>query len=363
MASPSSSDWASLSINFLDSILDYLVPMEDYLTFGEVCIKWQYAVREKLEHLRSNHKLHCRLHQQVPLLMAPSADNPRERCCLYDVMKGGIWEVQSRLLGRWRYEGSSHGWLILVDLDSYKVTLYNPFSGKLIHLPPLEKSIFLKCWDGVYRAIFPYKARRGVLSVDPDVNRDEFVLMMTCGFVKGLAFIRSGEEDWTYIKELQYVEDIVYSNGLFYVLDGWGVLFSCDVSNDSKVRRITSLDIRPALPLVSYLVESPEGDLLRVIKHEGGVVIYKLQWFPKNEEVMSLGLGDVALFLGDNHSISVRASDFAGCRPNSIYFCQRHSMLNPLDGSAYVFSLDDGTVTPLYPYSQQPLLWISPKFV
>ncbi|RVX10083.1 hypothetical protein CK203_012864 [Vitis vinifera] len=73
MALPSSSDWPSLPINLLDSILDYLVPMEDYLTFSEVCIEWHYAVRGKLQHLRSNHKRHRRLHQQVPLLMAPLA--------------------------------------------------------------------------------------------------------------------------------------------------------------------------------------------------------------------------------------------------------------------------------------------------
>nr|CAN69312.1 hypothetical protein VITISV_003088 [Vitis vinifera] len=236
MALPSSSDWASLCINLLGSILDYLVPMEDYFTFGEVCIQWQYAVREKLQHLRSNHKRHCRLHQQVPLLMAPTADNSRERCCLYDVMNGkSLWEVQLRQ-GRWRCGGSSHGWLILVNNDSYKVTLHNPFSGKLIHLPPLEKSSFRE--------------------------------------------LSGREEDWTYIEGLRDVKDIVYSNGLFYVLDGRGVLFSCDVSNDFKVRRITSPDIHCALD--SYLVESPEGDLLRVIKHERGFVIYKLQWFSKN---------------------------------------------------------------------------------
>lgn len=31
-------------------------------------------------------------------------------------------------------------------------------------------------------------------------------------------------------------------------------------------------------------------------------------------------LADEALFLGHGHSMSVKASDFPGCRPNSIYF-------------------------------------------
>ena len=32
-------------------------------------------------------------------------------------------------------------------------------------------------------------------------------------------------------------------------------------------------------------------------------------------------LGDVSLFLRDNHSTYVKPSDFIGCHPNSIYFC------------------------------------------
>ena len=94
MALLSSSDWASVPINLLDSILDYLVAIENYFTSSEACIEWKYAVCEKLQHLCSNHKHYCRLHQQVPLLLAPTKDNPRDGCNLYDVMKGkSLWEV------------------------------------------------------------------------------------------------------------------------------------------------------------------------------------------------------------------------------------------------------------------------------
>ncbi|KAJ9696216.1 hypothetical protein PVL29_008456 [Vitis rotundifolia] len=365
MALPSSSDWASLPMNLLDSILDCLVPTEDYLTFSEVCIEWQYAVGEKLQHLRSNHKRHCRLHQKAPLLMAPTTDNTKERCCLYDVMKGkSLWEFQLSL-GRWKCEGSSHGWLILVEDDSYKVDLLNPYSLKLIHLPPLEKPWSFEYSGHIYEASFPSARRRSVLSIDPDVNRDEFVLMMTRdGLMRKVAFIKSGEEDWTYIEGLEDVKDIVYSNGLFYVLDGWGMLYSCDVSKDLKVRRITSPENNLCC-LVLHLVESPEGDFLRIIrqKYTGKFVIHKLVWFSKNprwEEVTSLG--DVALFLGQNHSTSVVASDFAGCRPNSIYFIKPCRYPDYLHANVYVVSLNDRTVTRLYPRSESPLLWISPKF-
>ena len=60
----------------------------------------------------------------------------------------------------------------------------------------------------------------------------------------------------------------------------------------------------------------------------------------------------VYLFLGDHHSISIIASNFAGCKPNSIYFRQRCRFLNPLDGSVYVFSLNDKTVVICYMFTQ-----------
>ena len=49
--------------------------MEDYFEFSEVCVGWKKAVCEKLEDLRSNHRRHCRLHQQVPLLLVTIKDH------------------------------------------------------------------------------------------------------------------------------------------------------------------------------------------------------------------------------------------------------------------------------------------------
>lgn len=46
----------------------------------------------------------------------------------------------------------------------------------------------------------------------------------------------------------------------------------------------------------------------------------KLRWIKKNT------LGDVAIFLGDNSSVSVVASQFPRCQPNCIYF--NHDFVN-----------------------------------
>ena len=396
------SDWASLAVEVLDLILDYLVPMEDYFSFSEVCLQWRHAVCGKLQDLRSNHKRYCRLHQQAPFLLAPTTDGKKP--CLYDVVQGkSNCEFELRLgQESCRIEGSSHGWLILLHLDSSKVILYNPFSGEIIHLPPLEEAVFtLISESGLRSPVIPGK-RRCVLSMDPDdvINRDEVVLMVTCNAIEHqIAFIKLGEKHWTYVKELQDVKDIACIDSgscldvmpqsharpckdmtprpFFYVVDNRGKIFYADVKNSTddefyKLRWIPSpSDLYKS---VQYLVESPEGDLLRVVKNKGKFFIYKLVWFsrdPRWEEVMDLG--DVAIFLGENHSISVTASDFPGCEANSIYFCECNTLFyssyfcecNTLfcPDEVYVFSLANRTSKRLPSHPREPLLWISSKFV
>lgn len=116
--------------------------------------------------------------------------------------------------------------------------------------------------------------------------------MMTYDYfdVSNVAFIKSGKKDWTFVDEWQDVKDIIYCNELFYALDKWSVLYSCNVSNDNdvKARRITSERDEKCADRssvdVSNLVESPEGDLLRVVQERilEKFAVYKLVWFSKN---------------------------------------------------------------------------------
>ena len=421
--------------------------------------------------MRTNHK-HDRPHQQqVPLLMVPTTDNSTDRRCLYDVTRKSLCEFQLKIPYNIRCGGCSHGWLILVE-ESFEVTLFNPFSGKAIHLPPLKRLVFEKRYRDEFNEMSAlphlqmveyekrmreecdeeeieyepnldeieleghnqeeeeeeegegeieqvegdadfkaerlhqsdYSIVRGVLSSDPDVNMNDYVLMVIYGSQERLAFIKSGDKHWTYIDKnvcgffkstyskcmvfpdrgLWHWKDIICSNGLFYVLDHLGVLLSCDVSSNLKLKRFTELDtdtLHRNASHKTYLVESPEGDLLRVIKIGDdeddsmttiGFMIYKLVDSlenPKWSRVRSLG--DVSLFLGDNHSTSVRASDFTGCQPNSIFFCDDYFEYYYLRGGPTdigVCDLHDGTIRRHYSlHSSQklmpPPLWILPKFV
>ena len=126
----------------------------------------------------------------------------------------------------------------------------------------------------------------------------------------------------------------------FYLLDRSGFLFSCEVNSDGyKLRQIPSHSLKnPSLvesPWESYLVESPQGDLLQVInKYMHEFLVYKLVWHDSKDAIWEevANLGDIALFLGESHSIYVKAPDFVGCQSNSIYYSRHstHSLTKPV---------------------------------
>ena len=84
-------------------------------------------------------------------------------------------------------------------------------------------------------------------------------------------------------------------------------------------------------------------------------------------------LGDEALFVGDNQSMSILASNFPGCQPNSIYFTDdsidvfaiknTYRPKGPFDMGIYC--LENGTFqkhyTPKYKHRYlAPPLWVVP---
>ena len=464
--------WESLPNDVLDSILDSLISIEDCIRFSAVCRTWRCVAVDEFRQIRGSNR-HDRLHQQqLPLLMFPADYSQRSNRRLYSLIQKRFFDFQLPAPYT-RFCGSSHGWLIMLG-DAFKVTLFNPFSGEIITLPPIRRLAFEKrfreeiseiMWRGkeyerelreeygeeeetdedeeeeeeeededeeedeedfledegegegkgkgfvaeeeeVLRRR-EYSIVKGVLSADPTVNSKEYILMVIYGSEQRLAFIKSGDKDWTYIDgraysieyhyetdslspppppTLWHMRDIIFHKQRFYVLYFMGQLLTCDVSNIDitglKVKMMTTQD-RLGRPFgKAYLVESLEGgELLRVLriydsnKVTKGFKVYKLvecrmhcEWI----EVTSLG--NFALFLGDNHSISILASDYPGCEPNSIYFCWDHVLCSHrrLKGphDIGVFNLEDGMVVKNYtldcshgPMPMPPPIWILPTFM
>ncbi|XP_024196436.1 uncharacterized protein LOC112199690 [Rosa chinensis] len=121
-------------------------------------------------------------------------------------------------------------------------------------------------------------------------------------------------------------------NYLVIVLYGYS-----DTRKRPKAKRLTPLAPFKTYAANSYIVKSSKGDHLwhvrrlvsysdvtNIFKSTEKFMVYKVVFNVKDglvvEQVEGKSIGDEALFLGGGHSVSVLASNFPGCKPNSIYY-------------------------------------------
>ncbi|CAN6709791.1 unnamed protein product [Malus baccata var. baccata] len=200
---------------------------------------------------------------------------------------------------------------------------------KIIRLPPLSPPSLIRLRRENYVV---YKA---TISADPILNADNCIVTVLYEGICQLAFLRLNKDSqWTYILEKvdrgwwRTVEEVVQFEDRFYAVDLYGKVFSFDVTTPSvaPVKVVGREFDGEDCYVTRYLVICNEKTILMVQRcmvgldgHETKRIsvfelnISKGEWTEKNS------LGDVALFVGDNSSISVCASK-SGCRANCIYF-------------------------------------------
>ncbi|XP_059629257.1 uncharacterized protein LOC132271794 isoform X2 [Cornus florida] len=185
-------------------------------------------------------------------------------------------------------------WLFTVE-ENVGVTLINPFSGSTIGRPPI-----MDLPNIVELPLVEYQVFKAILSVDPALSPDDYIVTAIYDDFCRLAFFQPGDKAWTYLENTR---------------DG--------ASKDSQVEIIAPRTEVHADH--TYLVESSSGDLLIVqrfmkeigddLQHEtSGFEVFKLLLLPnkmgdaKRIRVKSLG-GDT-MFLLDSHSTCISASNF-----------------------------------------------------
>ena len=334
------SGWAWLPDDLLEPILNNLASVVDSIRFGAVCTPWHSLAVKSFQRLPVNQRPHLQP-PPLPWLMVLSKPNSKDSRSFYSITHQKLSKFHLPVPPGTRYCGSSHGWLITTD-ETNAVSLLHPFSRQVIRLPPLTR---LKIPQRTVYG-FEYHLHKGVLSANPTSNPDDFVLMVIYGHDKGLAFIKSGDQNWAYIDSMVMKDDVLDSP-YFLDLSLFGfedVIYQerelqfYALSYDSQVLAIKTSGIGNMVKVVPpynfgfvpafklYLVESPEGrDLWQIEKvsfydkSSGFKVFVMVDRETKPEWVEVNSLGDVALFLGDNDSIAVTASRFSGCRPSCIY--------------------------------------------
>ncbi|KAF8021122.1 hypothetical protein BT93_G1525 [Corymbia citriodora subsp. variegata] len=323
-------DWAWLPEDIMDAILKKLGSADEYMRVSRVCMSWFSFVRDRTEFKEL-------LRKQAPLLVIPAINNHRHRRNLHDVIDGKTYDVQITLPYNRRCCGSSHGWLATVGRKMV-ITLTNPFSQRRVRLPP----IFNPPKGNITRDnpnYFYSWVHKVILSNDSDLSSENCVVGAIYDHVNSLAFIKLGDECWTYVDaNLIAFVDIIFSNGLLYAIDRVGMLISVDINIESYVGEneieVIVPHCRASQSNMVYIFESWGGDILMIQRflvkqpdHEDLYLTRKIRVFmlQRNSSMRSEWIGvknlnGETLFLGDNHSTSLSSSEIPALKPNCIYY-------------------------------------------
>ncbi|XP_024164554.1 probable F-box protein At1g44080 [Rosa chinensis] len=406
-------DWSSLPHVILSEILDKLLEPTDHVRFAAICKEWHALATDYNHTTQRCFKVH-------PMLMIPSESQGKRK--LYSISEQKVYnnfELPQACNSTKRCCGSSNapGWLVAVDLlgeHQLSTTLVNVFKREVtpIRLPPLYFNA-----ESHWFMVFPPKV---ILSADPIANPDNYMVVAVYDRVSRIAFIKGGQTIWTYLEVYSFFTDAIFYKRKVYAVGQWGRIKSFDV-NSKPVEE--SLLAHGGYRFSchahkGYLVETTKGDLLHVrrfLKQKDvprdhyfhyednefwteSFKVYKVVFDGRDksivEQVELKSIGDEALFVGDNHSMCVLASNFPGCQPNSIYYTDDLIELGEVrlvdDGSIDmddifslvkledetisngpsdmgIFNLEDGSITQHYslnPWHRNipPAIWIMPLF-
>lgn len=295
--------------------------------------------------------------------------------------------------------GSAHGWIVSNGLN-HNMYLFNPITKARLNLPSRRTFPFLwKVSRDYLRDCFIWKAI--ILKVPSDVVRgfDETLLVVVIYDMCRVSIAKPGDTQWTEValegSSLEVMPmDFVYrrddlSTGRLLLVDEEGRLAYLDLCDVQKVKpptfkwygcKLHYVEDEPSATVfdfinnTNYLVNSGQ-DLLMVlrifdiVKNSDAIIreydhdipyiktvkfkVYKFQFDDKSWEELE-DLLDIALFVGNNATMSVCATD-VGCEPNCIYFtddCSRPggvtSTKERLRGDDMgVFRMSDKIIEPL----------------
>ena len=397
-------NWADLPHLILYEIICRLSFFDDIFIFGAVCKSWQSVV---------NSLEKPPLPPKCPWIMLAEereqGNKESQTRSFFNLSDTKTYDFNlPELVGR-KCIGASFGWLLTIGTD-LQINLFHPFSKHLIGLPPQPTF----CHQFPYemepeelRSIFVFKC---VLSRSPWNSEThqydpDCIIMAIYGQVRTLAFTRPGYKAWIDIESptLCY-DDIAFYKGQFYAVDVHGEvfaccfdeLFACRIDDNQKVGATAVAPCPEGTHDVikKYIVES-SGGLLLVSRVRGGR-LYSYEDEDQEEEIdddpyVTIGftvlklkrctqagskykykyvevhsLGDRALFVGDNSSVSLSASSFNGCKANCIYFTDDNFEFYGTKGGGDdmgVFSMEERDTSKPYPveslsYFSTPLWYI-----
>ncbi|KAK9740558.1 hypothetical protein RND81_03G044500 [Saponaria officinalis] len=316
-------DWSLLPFDIVASIALTLETFEDFIRFSAVCRTWNRA--------SSLIKHQWRATPSVPWLLLAENTNENPNCVrkLFNISNDKFYQLSLPQTFGKRCWGSAYGWIAMVDHDlNHFLWFMHCFLSKLIVI----------------------KVSQG--------DRHEFVIMVLYHYNKCLAFAMHGDQTWTslIVKENRKVIDAVVTAHYVFSLHDDGSIVHWNVKEFYSREIVEPISYHPpADPEIFeelderarsiYLVQSG-CDLLMVLRfttnslrsddeidldeyglddsddftyHTFGFKVFKLDHKHKIWEQIK-DLDNVALFVGENYSISISLT-LANClESNCIYF-------------------------------------------
>lgn len=360
--------------DLLVEIVKLLTELDDFFAFSLVCRSWRLAAVQQSFRFNNYTKIPwlmyappakatCRNHRRVFLDLSTGKTRP--------IMLPDHIDGKSRCF-------SSKGWLITIAQDT-TMRLFHPFACAEIKLPHVKT---IKNWKNYeIDTMYAHFVKRCVLSSCP-LSASDYTLMIIYGERRQLAYTKGGEKSWNTVRTLyDGFFDVIYYKHNFYAINSLGEIMILRGDNPSVAEKVAV--VLPTMPykLIErngdnlYMVESVESLLVvrrKGVCNRGTYRASKFQVFQVDlsnktwTEVKSLG--DRALFLGRNSSISVLCS--SGGFNNCIYFtddCSQNQVILLKEGEDIgIYNMGDGRIKPYFEghwYNRlNPSMWIELTF-
>ncbi|KAK8358062.1 hypothetical protein V6Z11_A05G459600 [Gossypium hirsutum] len=258
-------DWKYLPELCLLIVLEKIDEPISRVQFGVVSKNWHSLFNIFLDiKRRSSPNL-------VPMLMVPSKKSATKRKVCSLQAKSKVSKIEFPKPYTRRYFGSCYGWIATVD-KSFNITLSNPFKNLSIHLPQFDSMAYD---SGPYT----YKIRKVVLSDDPLLHPNNFIVVVIYSVYGRVAFYRPCQENLIYMdvdEDQSLISDILFHKGLVYAIGKYNNLVSFDVNGveddeSSKPPKLNTL-VPKVLKLENYshrvyIFKSSMGNLYSIHKH------------------------------------------------------------------------------------------------
>jgi F-box domain len=320
--------WSGLVSDIVEHITSFL-PLPDYHRFSAVCRNWRSVAKQKRYSPAP----------QLPWLVLGDERGTGKRK-FYNLSEERLYAINiPELRGRYIC-GSSHGWLLAVDVR-LKGILINPFTRELYELPPFPHRLVYTFFDDPnamgnlptedqncpskrmqVRLVF-----KAVLSDDPK-ERPDFTLMILVGVKNIPAFWKPGDPSWTVIRvQKGRMDDVIFFDGRFIFVTAANELLALDLQPHPKLTEIgVVLTGRTCFVALSYLVDF-SGVVLLVERSQLQVERSPLNLKTTHFKVIevfgqsgvSVGEINALLFLGTNASIAIDASKLRYCCKANLY--------------------------------------------